>query len=480
MYSRPGQNTGDSLGCCYIAGVVDGSVTEFSTSNSIRGCGKWWGLEDDGGIYEGAEERRQLPSDLKSRKERAYGSRERIGCLADLDKRTISFYRDGVLLTGAVVKLPAAKDCGDLYPCACPFNSGATVSLVLVPQWDSTWKGGNVDLAAHGETGGLVAKQGDDSAGHSVRTRHPLPASGLVYWEVVFGKLGGSKGDSLGCCYLAGVVSGSGVSAQAFGQRNGLTESEKFWGLEDDGTLYQGDDSGEMPDELKSRSGRGFGVQERLGILAGLDARTLGFFRYGEPLGGPIIKLPGAGDGPLYIAACPFNEGASVQLRLALTVPASAASALIATAWAGEIKMSGMGTSPYRLLILNLVPTDSPEAKQMLLVAGSEMDSSEEEDSDDSDGRGHSDSDEHSGSDSDSRDHSDADLSGSGAGGSDSESDGKGNMVRGDPFSLDLSELGFALGLCECPEIVCNALFAARSGSTQRSRIVPVTKFDSL
>ena len=64
-------------------------------------------------------------------------------------------------------------------------------------------KGSNIVLETP-----LKAIQKKGGSGHSVRALHPLPQTGIVYWEVVFSSQLSRKGGSLGEHCMTGVVNG--------------------------------------------------------------------------------------------------------------------------------------------------------------------------------------------------------------------------------------------------------------------------------
>jgi hypothetical protein len=95
----------------------------------------FWGLEDDGDVYEGNEGRvRSIPAAAKNAHDRAFGSDETAGMKVDTDTGVMSFYRQcGVtheLIEGATIRGLPLND-APLYFVGCPFNSGAALTTAL-------------------------------------------------------------------------------------------------------------------------------------------------------------------------------------------------------------------------------------------------------------------------------------------------------------------------------------------------------------
>jgi hypothetical protein len=152
--------------------------------------------------------------------------------------------------------------------------------------------------------------------GQSVRARAPLPASGRVYWEVVFAYPGKEKGASLTGSFLSGVVDGA-VTEEEYGKRSGILFSKKWWGLKDEGYIYKGaaGHTGTIEDMHRSAAGVAFGAGERIGCLADLNARTLRFYREGEALEGLVVELPAEALGTvLYPVVTPYFGRSMVTL----------------------------------------------------------------------------------------------------------------------------------------------------------------------
>jgi hypothetical protein len=88
-------------------------------------------------------------------------------------------------------------------------GSGISYFEVEILSIGNTWessvqgKGSNIVLETP-----LKAIQKKGGSGHSVRALHPLPQTGIVYWEVVFSSPLSRKGGSLGEHCMTGVVNG--------------------------------------------------------------------------------------------------------------------------------------------------------------------------------------------------------------------------------------------------------------------------------
>ena len=107
MFERPNVVHGESLGATYFVGVADHTRVEDQVLRSKPGV---WGLSDDsndGKSHIRADGRPAGAVGVKwlNEAERAFGSHERLGVLADMDSkpRRLRFFRDGVLLDGATV-----------------------------------------------------------------------------------------------------------------------------------------------------------------------------------------------------------------------------------------------------------------------------------------------------------------------------------------------------------------------------------------
>jgi hypothetical protein len=94
----------------------------------------------------------------------AFGPGERVGILADLDARTLRFYREGEALEGLVVKLPPAAAGTALFPVVTPYGSGSTATLSTPPEhasWTQDQRiGWDLDHTVGWWVGGLVGLVG--------------------------------------------------------------------------------------------------------------------------------------------------------------------------------------------------------------------------------------------------------------------------------------------------------------------------------
>lgn len=141
-FDHPGCEQGGNLGGCYLVGVTVASFTAFGEQNGLSQSAFFWGIEDGGNKYEGA--RYAQPSRGSRRLSASYGaevntqdvqmndsnllfgSREVVSVVADLDARTLTFWRNDTPLGTLISNLPRS---GDLYPVAVPFNNGVAVAI---------------------------------------------------------------------------------------------------------------------------------------------------------------------------------------------------------------------------------------------------------------------------------------------------------------------------------------------------------------
>ena len=58
VFAYPGEEKGAGMGSGYVFGVVDGTATaeQYGREDGIYDNEKWWGLEDIGGIFRGADQ----------------------------------------------------------------------------------------------------------------------------------------------------------------------------------------------------------------------------------------------------------------------------------------------------------------------------------------------------------------------------------------------------------------------------------------
>jgi hypothetical protein len=134
------EEKGENMGGCYLVGVTTTSFTAFSERNALQQSPFFWGIEDSGNKYEGS--RSHVPRD--SRRAQAsyaielssteaprnadnvlFGCRDVVTCVADLERRALTFWRDDELLGTLLHNLPS----GHLYPVVVPYNAGSTVAI---------------------------------------------------------------------------------------------------------------------------------------------------------------------------------------------------------------------------------------------------------------------------------------------------------------------------------------------------------------
>ena len=141
-FDHPGCEPGGNLGGCYLVGVTVASFTAFGEQNGLSQSAFFWGIEDGGNKYEGARYAqpnrgsRRLSASYAAELNSAevpmndsnllFGSREVVSVVCDLDARSLTFWRNDVLLGTLVSNLPRS---GNLYPVAVPFNNGVAVAI---------------------------------------------------------------------------------------------------------------------------------------------------------------------------------------------------------------------------------------------------------------------------------------------------------------------------------------------------------------
>ena len=147
-FDHPKKQAGKNMGGCYLIGVTTTSFAAFSERNALQQSPFFWGIEDGGNKYEGSRHHGGRESQRRSGQssyaaelgeEEAprnadavlFGSQETITCIADLDNRTLTFWRDiangkPTLLGSLVTGLPRT---GQLYPVVVPYNAGSTVAI---------------------------------------------------------------------------------------------------------------------------------------------------------------------------------------------------------------------------------------------------------------------------------------------------------------------------------------------------------------
>lgn len=161
-FHSPHHEAGTGMGGCYLVGVTSSSFTAYGERNGLQQSPYFWGIEDGGCKFEGprpshtssrtgmrrsssnygidmtrSEARRNADGVL-------FGCEEVITVVADMENRTLSYWRDEELLGTLVTNLPRS---GPLFPVAVPFNSGVSVAITDVngdplpclERFDSYW-----------------------------------------------------------------------------------------------------------------------------------------------------------------------------------------------------------------------------------------------------------------------------------------------------------------------------------------------------
>jgi hypothetical protein len=145
-FEQPGKEEGKNMEGSHLVGVTTKSFASFSERNALQQSPFFWGIENSGIKYEGArhhsvteDHRRAQPNygveltaaDAPRNDENAlFGCKQVVTCVADLESRTLTFWRDEdgerKLLGTIVNNLPRG---GQLYPIVVPFNAGSTVAI---------------------------------------------------------------------------------------------------------------------------------------------------------------------------------------------------------------------------------------------------------------------------------------------------------------------------------------------------------------
>jgi hypothetical protein len=140
-FDHPSTETGGNMGGCHLLGVTTSSFTAYGEQNGLQQSPFFWGIEDGGQKYEGSQynsartSRRAYSSfrnDFVSQDAPLnaanvlFGCREVVTVVCDYESRTLTFWRDGILLGSLVTNLPRS---GNLFPVAVPFNGGVTVAI---------------------------------------------------------------------------------------------------------------------------------------------------------------------------------------------------------------------------------------------------------------------------------------------------------------------------------------------------------------
>lgn len=138
-FKRPYREMGKSLGGNYLIGITTSSFSNFGERNSLQQSSLFWGIGDNGHKYEGGPSiasirgprRPQHSIEINHRNnarsgDSLYGCMETITVVVDMESRTLTFWRNDVVLGTLVRNIPAS---GELYPVAVPFNPGASVAI---------------------------------------------------------------------------------------------------------------------------------------------------------------------------------------------------------------------------------------------------------------------------------------------------------------------------------------------------------------
>eukprot|EP00521_Asterionellopsis_glacialis_P007185 CAMPEP_0195289262 /NCGR_PEP_ID=MMETSP0707-20130614/5611_1 /TAXON_ID=33640 /ORGANISM="Asterionellopsis glacialis, Strain CCMP134" /LENGTH=3115 /DNA_ID=CAMNT_0040349249 /DNA_START=115 /DNA_END=9462 /DNA_ORIENTATION=+ len=142
VFDHPRRDAGFDMGGCYFVGVTTQAFTTFGERNALQQSRFSWGIEDHGNKFEGRlQSHARVPGRggssnygveisrseaLRNSDNVLFGSREVITVVADLETRTLTYWRDGRLLGSLVSNLPRT---GNIYPVVVPFNAGVSVAI---------------------------------------------------------------------------------------------------------------------------------------------------------------------------------------------------------------------------------------------------------------------------------------------------------------------------------------------------------------
>ncbi len=143
-----------------------------------------------------------------------------------------------------------------------------------------------------------------DGSGELVLSDCLLPNGGVVYWELAFTGNSLSDGDELGSGYVVGVTNVTGLSHAT---------GKGVWGWTDD--LGCVEDGVADADIVTERPYHCYGANDRVGVLADMDAKRLQFYKNGQKMEGVVVKGFPAG---VRIVTTPYNRGVKATLSFPL------------------------------------------------------------------------------------------------------------------------------------------------------------------
>jgi len=139
-FDHPSAESGGNMGGCHLIGIVTSSFNAYHDPNGLQQSPYFWGIEDSGQKYDGSQMSRNRRRALMGGRGGEYvspeaplndsnvlfGSKEVVSVICDFETRSLTMWRNDVLLGTIVSNLPRN---GNLYPVAVPFNSGTAVAI---------------------------------------------------------------------------------------------------------------------------------------------------------------------------------------------------------------------------------------------------------------------------------------------------------------------------------------------------------------
>jgi hypothetical protein len=118
------------MGGCHLIGVATSAFSSFTEPNALQQSAFFWGIEDGGQKYQGRRRSRyELVEAPLTTSSVLFGSKQTVTVVCDWESRSLTFWRDGVLLGTLVTQLPRNTT---LYPVVVPFNCGVVVAISRV------------------------------------------------------------------------------------------------------------------------------------------------------------------------------------------------------------------------------------------------------------------------------------------------------------------------------------------------------------
>jgi Ca2+-binding EF-hand superfamily protein len=174
-FTRGEKEQGGSLGCCYLAGVVNKNSMRSVDKSALERAPFYGITDEEGKRYNGNGDTSNMPRSVREShtNNRTFGHLDRVGFLVDMDAHEMTVYRNGTLLEGSkFTNLPTT-----LYPVGCPFNSDAKVEISFPESPSSETTPVVSAAAAAGEAVVVVAFDSNPSETKSVAIDAVTPVS---------------------------------------------------------------------------------------------------------------------------------------------------------------------------------------------------------------------------------------------------------------------------------------------------------------